>query len=119
MDTEKKNNKEKFRKKGRLDDQLGFSQKFVIKEFPVYNFNKNGNNNIKNKVEFETISEMNNSSKVISNLSIYKNGSKDKKNKTIRIRSNKVNKNVNTSFYNINKIPNEMQTEKFLVVAKK
>ena len=103
----KKNNKEKFRKKGRLDDQLGFSQKFVIKEFPVYNFNKNGNNNIiKNKVEFETISEMNNSSKVISNLSIYKNGSKDKKNKTIRIRSNKVNKNVNTSFYNINKIPN-------------
>jgi hypothetical protein len=102
----KKNNKEKFRKKGRLNDQLGFSQKFVIKEFPVYNFNKNGNNNIKNKVEFETISEMNNSSKVISNLSIYKNGSKDKKNKTIRIRSNKVNKNVNTSFYNINKIPN-------------
>ena len=103
----KKNNKEKFRKKGRLDDQLGFSQKFVIKEFPVYNFNKNGNNNIiKNKVEFETISKMNNSSKVISNLSIYKNGSKDKKNKTIRIRSNKVNKNVNTSFYNINKIPN-------------
>ena len=102
----KKNNKEKFRKKGRLDDQLGFSQKFVIKEFPVYNFNKNGNNNIKNKVEFETISEMNNSSKVISNLSIYKNGSKDKKNKTIRIRSNRVNKNVNTSFYNINKIPN-------------
>ena len=102
----KKNNKEKFRKKGRLDDQLGFSQKFVIKEFPVYNFNKTGNNNIKNKVEFETISEMNNSSKVISNLSIYKNGSKDKKNKTIRIRSNKVNKNVNTSFYNINKIPN-------------
>ena len=102
----KKNNKEKFRKKGRLDDQLGFSQKFVIKEFPVYNFNKNGNNNIKNKVEFETISEMNNSSKVISNLSIYKNGSKDKKNKTFRIRSNIVNKNVNTSFYNINKIPN-------------
>ena len=43
---------------------------------------------------------------MISNLSIYKNGSKDKKNKTIRIRSNKVNKNVNTSFYNINKIPN-------------
>jgi hypothetical protein len=108
----KKNNKEKFRKKGRLDDQLGFSQKFVIKEFPVYNFNKNGNNNIKNKVEFETISEMNNSSKVISNLSIYKNGSKDKKNKTIRIRSNKVNKNVNTSFYNINKIPNRIANGK-------
>ena len=37
----------------------------IIKEFPVYNFNKNGNNNIKNKVQFETISEMNNSSRVI------------------------------------------------------
>ena len=49
---------------------------------------------------------MNNSSKMTSNLSIYKNGSKDKKNKIIRIRSNKINKNVNTSFYNINKIPN-------------
>ena len=110
--------KKKNRAKYKISDQLGYSEKYVIKENKnddeekTENHIKNNNNSINKKTNIRNKGDINNNNKTNSNIIKYKNSVLNINKKIAKLNKNQFNKTINTSYHNINKIMNKSMKER-------
>ena len=110
--------KKKNRAKYKISDQLGYSEKYIIKENKnddkdkTENDIKNNNNSINKKTNIRNKGDINNNNKTNSNIIKYKNSVLNINKKIAKLNKNQFNKTINTSYHNINKIMNKSMKER-------